>query len=76
MDRVETLLDESIGRVRHTVGLLNDTVTRPVREVNAVSAGLKAAIGSFFHKRRPAYAETGEDADDNVGTPEAVSEMD
>jgi hypothetical protein len=76
VDRAEALLDESLGRVRHTVGLLNDTVTRPVREMNAVSAGLRAAFGSFFTKRRQAYAETDEFADENVGTPEAVSEVD
>jgi hypothetical protein len=76
VDRAEALLDESLGRVRHTVGLLNDTVTRPVREVNAVSAGLRAAFGSFFSKRRPAYSETDEFADDNVGAREAVSEVD
>ena len=52
VDKVEALIDESIGRARHTVGLLNDTVTRPVREMSAVSAGLRAAFGALFTKRR------------------------
>lgn len=62
MDRIETLVDESLGRTRHAVALLGDTVTRPVREMNAVSAGLTAAFRAFFTKRRSAEPVEEEEA--------------
>jgi paraquat-inducible protein B len=56
MDRVESLVDDTIGRTRHTIALLNDTATRPVRELGALSAGLKAAFGAFLARRPKAEA--------------------
>ena len=65
VDRVESLVDETVGRARHTVGFLNDTVTRPIREVNAVSAGLRAAVSALFN-RRPAPAPAERAAEETV----------
>jgi hypothetical protein len=67
MDRVEMVLDDSLGRVQHTVELFTDTANRPVRELNAVTAGLKAAIGAFFHRQRREPAPDRQEDHEPVG---------
>jgi len=57
LDNIEGLLDDSVNRVKHTVGMVNDTVTWPVREMNAVASGLRAAAGAFFNKRKRGFRE-------------------
>jgi ABC-type transporter Mla subunit MlaD len=57
MDKIEGLLDDSVGRVHHAVKLVNESVTRPIREINAVSAGLRAAFGSLFRSSRSSVAQ-------------------
>ena len=51
MDNIEGVLDHSLNRVKHTVGMVNDTVSWPVRELNALASGVKAAAGALFGKR-------------------------
>jgi exonuclease VII small subunit len=52
MERVDLILDEAIGKLDDTVALLNKGLLRPVREINAVAAGLQAALGYLFRGRR------------------------
>lgn len=52
MDRVEMVLDDTVSRVQETIALLNKGILRPVREINALAAGLSAAFGFLFRGRR------------------------
>ncbi len=68
-DRIETVVDDSLGRVHHSVGLITDTATRPARELNAVTAGLRAAIGKFFERQRHAHPSNHQEEHEPVGRP-------
>lgn len=61
MDRVELVLDDTIGRVHETVVALNNGVLRPVKEINGVAAGLRAAIQQLARSRRPSVAQATSD---------------
>jgi ABC-type transporter Mla subunit MlaD len=52
MDRVELMLDDTLERLQETVALLNRGILRPIREVNAVAAGIQAALGYLFRSQR------------------------
>jgi len=53
LDRVELVLDDTVSRVHQTAVILNEGVLRPVRELNAVVTGLRAAVDFFVRGRRP-----------------------
>lgn len=57
LDRVEMVLDDTIGRVHHTVVQLNNGVLRPVREINGLALGLRAAFQQLVRGRRPSVAQ-------------------
>jgi hypothetical protein len=52
MDRVEMVLDDTVSRVQETIALLNKGILRPIREINALAAGVSAALGFLFRGRR------------------------
>jgi phage-related minor tail protein len=52
MDRVELILDDTMSRLHETAVLLNKGVLRPIREVNAVAAGIQAALSALFRGQR------------------------
>ncbi|MBL8293053.1 MAG: hypothetical protein JNN08_14500 [Bryobacterales bacterium] len=61
LDRVELVLDDTVGRVHETVVRLNNGVLRPVKEINGVAAGLRAAIQQLARSRRPSVAQATSD---------------
>ena len=52
MDRVELILDDSIGKLQETTSLLHKGILRPVREINGLAAGIQAALGFLFRGQR------------------------
>jgi len=52
MERVELILDDAIGKLEQTFTLLNKGILRPVREINAVAAGVQAALSVLFRGQR------------------------
>lgn len=52
-ERLDLVLEDIIGRVQEVVGVLHGTVTRPVREVTGMVAGVKAALQTLLLARRP-----------------------
>ena len=44
MDRVELVLDDTLSRAHETVALLHSGIMRPLREINGVTAGIRAAL--------------------------------
>ena len=53
MERVELVLDDTLSRAHETVAVVHDGIMRPLREVNAVAAGIRAAGGVFARGDRP-----------------------
>ena len=44
MERAEMVIDDTMGRVQHTVSYVQSGVLRPVREVQGVFAGIRTAL--------------------------------
>lgn len=44
MDRIEMVLDDTVNRYQETIALLQSGVLRPLRQLNAVTAGIRAAL--------------------------------
>ncbi len=57
LERVELVLDDTISRVHDTVVTLNNTILRPMRELNGMASGLKAAFQFLLRGGRPTVAQ-------------------
>ena len=53
MERVELVLDDTLSRVHETVAVFHDGIMRPLREVNGIAAGVRAALGALARGNRP-----------------------
>lgn len=52
-DRAEMVVDEAMNRAQETVAAVHGGLMKPIREINAVAAGLRAAIHYFMRGGRP-----------------------
>jgi len=53
MERVELVLDDTLSRAHETVAVVHEGVMRPLREVNGIAAGIRAALGALGRGDRP-----------------------
>ena len=53
MERVELVIDDTLNRAHETVAIVHDGIMRPLREVNGIAAGVRAALGSLARGHRP-----------------------
>lgn len=53
MERAEMVLDDTMGRVQHTVSFVQSGVVRPVREVQGIVTGIRTAISHLGRGGRP-----------------------
>jgi ElaB/YqjD/DUF883 family membrane-anchored ribosome-binding protein len=53
MDRAELVLDDTLSRAHETIAVFHDGVMRPLREVNGLAAGIRAALGALARGNRP-----------------------
>jgi hypothetical protein len=53
MDRAEMFLDDTMERAQDTVKMVHGTVITPLRQVNGLAAGIKAAVEYFLRGNRP-----------------------
>jgi len=51
-DRVEMVLDDTMGRVQDTVAIMHSGVLKPLKEVQGVAAGVRAAFFFLLRGRR------------------------
>jgi hypothetical protein len=51
LDRAELVLDDTMNRAQETVALVHSGIMKPLREIQGVSAGLKAALGFLMRGR-------------------------
>jgi ABC-type transporter Mla subunit MlaD len=61
MDRVELVLDDTLSRAHETVALLHSGIMRPLREINGVTAGIRAALEFLSRGNRPSVAQATSD---------------
>ena len=52
-DRAEMVMDDVMSRAQQTVAAVHGGVMKPIREINAVAAGIRAAIQYFMRGTRP-----------------------
>jgi hypothetical protein len=53
MERVELVIDDTLSRAHETVAVVHDGVMRPLREVNGIAVGVRAALGALARGSRP-----------------------
>ena len=53
LERLEMVLDDSIGRMHETVVVLNDGILKPLRELSGVAVGIRSAINFLLRGGRP-----------------------
>lgn len=53
MERVELVLDDTLSRAHETVAVVHDGIMRPLREVNGIAVGIRAALGAMARGNRP-----------------------
>jgi ABC-type transporter Mla subunit MlaD len=61
MDRAEMILDDTMSRAHETVATVHHGIMRPLREVQAVAAGVKAAVSHLARGDRPNVSEATHD---------------
>lgn len=61
IERVDLVLEDAITRVHETVTMLHKGVLRPLREINGVTAGVRAAIQTLLTGKRPSVAQATHD---------------
>lgn len=52
MSRVEMVLDDAMGRFQETFALLNRSVLQPLKQLNGITLGVRAALAALFGERR------------------------
>ena len=53
MDRAEMVVDDAMTRAQQAVSVVHGGIMKPIREINAVAAGARAAIHYFMRGQRP-----------------------
>jgi hypothetical protein len=57
MDRIELIMDDSLGRLHETTALLHKAVLRPVREITGLAAGIQTALSFLFRGQQVSVAQ-------------------
>ena len=53
LERAELIIEDTLSRTQQTIGLVHSGVMRPLREIQGVTAGVRAAIRFLARGRRP-----------------------
>jgi hypothetical protein len=53
LDRAEAVVDDAVSRAQQTVAIVHGGIMKPIREINGVAAGVRAAIHYFMRGGRP-----------------------
>ncbi|MFN0170218.1 MAG: hypothetical protein ACKV22_27680 [Bryobacteraceae bacterium] len=61
MDRLDYLLADTTERVQETAAAVHNSILRPVREVNGVMNGVRAALTTLARGRRPTVEQVTQD---------------
>jgi hypothetical protein len=61
LERAELVVDDTMSRVHQTVTAVHSGILKPVREIQGVTAGVRAAVQHFLRGGRPNVAEATHD---------------
>lgn len=61
LERVELVLDDALSRTHETFAVVHNGLMKPLREINAVAAGIRTAIRYFMTGTRPTVAQATHD---------------
>jgi hypothetical protein len=62
LDRAEMVIDDTMNRAQETVALVHSGIMKPLREIQGVSAGVKAALNFLMRGRNgPVHATADEE---------------
>ena len=53
LERAEFVIDDTMNRAHQTVAMVHGGILKPLREINAVAMGIKAAVQYFSKGNRP-----------------------
>jgi hypothetical protein len=53
LDRAEMVIEDAVGRAHETLALVHTGILKPIREINGVALGVRAALQYFFQGGRP-----------------------
>lgn len=52
MDRIEMVLDDTVNRFQETTALVQSSIVRPLRQINALAVGIRAMLSVLAAGRR------------------------
>ncbi|MEJ7608655.1 MAG: hypothetical protein WKF37_20880 [Bryobacteraceae bacterium] len=61
LERAELVVDDTVSRVHESVTAVHNGIIKPVREIQGVAAGVKAAVQHFMQGGRPSVAQATQD---------------
>ena len=61
LERAELVIDDTMTRAHETIAMVHGGITRPIREVHGIAAGIKAALGQLAKGSRPSVAQATHD---------------
>ena len=61
LERVDLVLDDTLGRAHETVATVHDGIMRPLREINGIAIGLKTALAFLARGNRPSVDQATSD---------------
>jgi hypothetical protein len=61
LEKAEMVVDDTMTRVHQSVTAVHSGILRPVREIQAITAGVSAAVQAFLRGGRPSVAQATHD---------------
>jgi hypothetical protein len=57
LERAELVVDDTVSRVHESVTAVHNGIVKPVREIQGLATGVKAAVQHFLRGNRPSVAQ-------------------
>ncbi len=61
LERAEMVVDDTVSRVHESVTAVHAGIVRPVREIQGIAMGVRAAVEHFLRGSRPSVAQATQD---------------
>lgn len=61
MEKVELAVDDTVSRVHESVSLVHNGIVKPLREINGITTGIRAAFQHLLTGRRPSVDQATQD---------------
>jgi hypothetical protein len=61
LERAELVVDDTVSRVHQSVTAVHQGIVRPVREIQGIATGVRAAVEHFLRGGRPSVAQATQD---------------